>query len=223
MSVIRNRLKKKNGASIFMGLMFLLVCVMVGTVVLTASTAAAGKLAEQRKREQDYLNVTSAAHMLKDRISKLTYRYERAGSGLPTVTLTASDGKAVVLEGELKELCNILAEDTDPASDPAVPDTSERNFTISLQEGAAPPDRTWEIVYGRLSVKKDGRIFVNLWLGGADEAAGNNPMRLEFCPDGLVKETKVTSTEAADGTITNTTTVTTTCSWPESGCTITKG
>lgn len=222
MSVIWNRLKKKNGASIFMGLMFLLVCVMVGTVVLTASTAAAGKLAEQREREQDYLNVTSAAQMLKDCICKLTYRHESKDGVPPTVTLTAASGGEVILEKELTALCNILAENTDPATLQSDLNAAEQTFTIELEGGTDAPAGEWKTVYGRLSMKADGRIYANLWLGGTDESMGNNRMEIEFCPDGPVKQTKVTTTESG-GVITNQITVITTCSWPKNGCTITKG
>ncbi len=61
MNAIRNKLRAKDGASIFMGLMFLLVALILGAVVLAASTASAGKLAEMRKNEQDHLAVASAA------------------------------------------------------------------------------------------------------------------------------------------------------------------
>ncbi len=104
--MIRNKLREKSGASIFMGLMFLLVCAVVGSVALTASTAAAGKLARQRQNEQDYLTVASAARLLKNRVGTLTYTHTVTSvngvSGTPVVELTASDvsagGKVILRE-----------------------------------------------------------------------------------------------------------------------------
>ncbi len=223
MNAIQNKLKSKNGASIFMGLMFLLVCVMVGTVVLVAATAAAGKLSEQRKREQAYLNVSSAAQLIKDRICQTKYEHTRVvGSGTGGGTLTASypSGGEIVLEEELTTLCNILAENAGEASDVRQTKLNEKEaeFVIRFQEDPSASVEELEDVYGSLSMKADGRIFVDLWLGDADEANGNNHMKIEFCPDGPVQKTKVESV----GDV-STTTVTTTCSWPEGGCTITRG
>jgi len=217
MNVIQNKLKSQNGASIFMGLMFLLVCVMVGTVVLVASTAAAGKLAEQQKREQAYLNVSSAAQLIKDRICKTKYKHKTDGSDPPTGPLSVSDGK-VILKPELTALCNTLAENTDPNTLQSDLDAKKAEFVINRKPGSASPAEEWETVYGSLRMGADGRIFVELWLGKKDENKDYNHMKIEFCPDGPVKEKKVITTDAGV-----TETVITTCSWPEDGCTITKG
>ncbi len=204
MNMIRNKLREKSGVSIFMGLLFLLVCLFVGTVALTASTAAAGRLAKQREREQDYLNVASAARLVKERICKLTYTYTGDGSDPAERNLVASDaslGSKVILENELKELCGILAGVT------GLP--TEKPFRIDLSSGSGSPDVEWKTVYGSLSVEADGKIIVGLWLGdqAKNNAENHNHMEIEFCPDGPVKKTATT----------------TTYSWPESGCTITKG
>lgn len=218
MNMIWKKLREKNGASIFMGLMFLLVCLTVGTVVLTASTAAAGKLAEQQKREQDYLNVASAARLVKDRICNLTYTHKQPdGSVPPTVELTASDGKAVILEEDLKKLCNILAESTDPSGLQAALDAEKKSFEISFSSAEGLSVEEWDTVYGSLRMMADGRLFVVLWLGDSDKDKGSNHMTLEFCPEGPEKKTEVT------GGVVTSSVVTTTCKWPESGCTITRG
>ncbi len=207
MNMIRNKLREKSGVSIFMGLLFLLVCLFVGTVALTASTAAAGRLAKQREREQDYLNVASAARLVKERICKLTYTYTdgESDSG-ELVASDASTGGKVILKNELKGLCGSLAENSgaDPSGSP-----EEKSFRIDLSSGSGSPAVEWETVYGSLSVEADGKIIVGLWLGdqAKNNAENHNHMEIEFCPDGPVKKTATT----------------TTYSWPESGCTITKG
>ncbi len=215
--VIRSKLRDKSGVSILMGLIFLLICVMVGTVVLAASTAAAGKLAQQRQSEQDYLNVSSAARLIKDRVCKLTYARIKVDGYLSSETLQVSDGGKMILGSDLKALCGSLGTDGAPWVN------AEKKFEISASGGAAPA--AWETVYGRLRMEEDGRILVALWLGteDQDDAENHNHVKIEFCPDGPVSQTEVETEEEDDGSITRTTTVTTTCSWPESGCTITKG
>ncbi len=221
--MIRKKLRGKSGASIFMGLMFLLVCMTVGSVALTASTAAAGKLAQQRQNEQDYLTVASAARLLRDRIGVLRYRQVTVDDHDSPGDLTASDGRPIFLKGELTDRCQII-------SDPSLT-AIEETFQIDLVPPPVPASGApaWKTVYGSLKVEADGKILVKLWLGTADGTDSHNRMDLAFCPDGgaPAKQTDVTYTEttAADGTVeyTETITVTTTCSWPEGGCTITKG
>jgi len=229
MNMIRNKLRAKNGVSIFMGLIFLMVCLMVGIVVLTAATAAAGKLTEQRKREQDYLTVASAAWLVRDEICKLTYTYTKEGetSGSGELTTTSPDGR-VILKDSLKDLCDILAKADTEAGMATLQDQlkDKKTFKIKLSDTSTK----WDTVYGSLRMKTDGRIVIGLWLGDEDETTddstneenGNNHMTIEFCPDGPVKETQTVNKEIG-GVITPTVTVTTTCSWPEGGCTITNG
>lgn len=222
MKRIRSKLKEKDGASILMGLLFLFVCVMVGTVVLAASTAAAGKLTGQRKSEQDYLTVASAAHLVKDRICNSTYTYKKVSGEVPEQGLEASDGKAVILKEDLEGLCRILAENTDASTLQSTLDNAKKTFEVSCAPGAGMSNARCPIVYGCLSMKSDARILVELWLGNQDENKGNNHMAVEFCPDGPVKKTEVESKESG-GVVKDVVTVTTTCSWPEGGCTITRG
>ncbi len=248
MNMIRNKLKEKDGVSILMGLLYLLVCLMVGTVVLVASTAAAGKLAGQQKSEQDYLTVASAARLVKDRICKLTYTYtvtykktdskpEDTGklkvsdsSDLPGSPDPVSDpaDNQVILKDSLTDLCDILANNmnSDSPSDSDALNNKLKLHTTSFQIKyditGASDDMKWEIVYGSVSMKVDGRIIVELWLGDPSEDKGTNHMTIEFCPDGPVKQTE-TKNEEASGVITSTVTDTITCSWPENGCTITRG
>jgi len=237
MSVIRNKLRGKDGVSIFMGLMFLLVALMVGTVVLTASTASAGRLADMKDYEQDYLNVASAARMMRDRICKLTYTYKTTDDKLDEggETLKDSDGKNIILETELKALCGVLAENQDKDDLQSLLDNTGKSFGVFTIKDT---NEKLDTVYGSLSMKADGRIIVGLWL--KDENGNRrNYMEIEFCPDGPVTDRVVVVTDKPvlneDGTqktdeennpiYETITTVheTTTCSWPESGCTISKG
>jgi len=65
---LKQKLKSQTGASITFALLLFLVCAVVGSVVLTAGTAAAGRMSELAKMDQRYYSVTSAAQLLQDTI-----------------------------------------------------------------------------------------------------------------------------------------------------------
>ena len=65
---LKQKLKSQAGASITFALLLFLVCAVVGSVVLTAGTAAAGRMSELAKMDQRYYSVTSAAQLLRDTI-----------------------------------------------------------------------------------------------------------------------------------------------------------
>lgn len=69
---LKQKLKSQTGASITFALLLFLVCAVVGSVVLTAGTAAAGRMSELAKMDQRYYSVTSAAQLLQDIISDQT-------------------------------------------------------------------------------------------------------------------------------------------------------
>jgi len=225
MRAIQDKLREESGASLIIALVFFLVCLMVGSVVLTASTAAAGKLAQQRQNEQDYLTVASAAQLLKDRISALTYTHTRTlvdGTQTEKTSELACTGTGVLNNG-LKALCEKLVEaPTELAS-------LTPSFEISHTSGAGGAAVELAPVYGSLRMETDGRIFAKLWLGKANEAdpENHNRMEIEFCPNGPVVTTSVTSEERDNGAGTVTTTITeiitTKYSWPEEDCIIRKG
>ena len=68
MHKLKQKLKSQTGASITFALLLFLVCAVVGSVVLTAGTAAAGRMSELAKMDQRYYSVTSAAQLLQDTI-----------------------------------------------------------------------------------------------------------------------------------------------------------
>ncbi len=67
---ISNKIRSQRGASIIFALLLFLVCAALGSAVLIAGTAAAGRAADTAKMDQHYYAVTSAAGLLKDSLSK---------------------------------------------------------------------------------------------------------------------------------------------------------
>ena len=69
---LKQKLKSQTGASITFALLLFLVCAVVGSVVLTAGTAAAGRLSELAESDQRYYSVTSAAQLLRTMVERET-------------------------------------------------------------------------------------------------------------------------------------------------------
>ena len=68
MSGIRTKLNSQRGASITFALLLFLVCAVVGSVVLTAGTAAAGRMSKLAEMDQRYYSVTSAARLMRNMV-----------------------------------------------------------------------------------------------------------------------------------------------------------
>ena len=69
MQQIKTKLRSRRGASITFALLLFLVCAVIGSVVLVAGTAAAGRLSKTAEMDQRYYSVTSAAELLIDKIA----------------------------------------------------------------------------------------------------------------------------------------------------------
>lgn len=67
------KLHGSTGASMLLGLLFLLFCLTVGAVVLTAASVSAGRTARNRQIQQNYLAVQSAANLLMDDMADITF------------------------------------------------------------------------------------------------------------------------------------------------------
>ena len=66
MNVMKRKLKSERGASITWALLIFLVCAVVGSAVLVAGTASAGRMSKLGENEQRYYSVTSMAELLRD-------------------------------------------------------------------------------------------------------------------------------------------------------------
>ncbi|MCR5136624.1 MAG: hypothetical protein K6C12_05945 [Oscillospiraceae bacterium] len=66
MHEMKGKIKSERGASITFALLLFLVCAVLGSVILTAATAAAGRMAGMAEMDQQYYAVSSASELLKD-------------------------------------------------------------------------------------------------------------------------------------------------------------
>ena len=70
MQKLKQKLKSQTGASITFALLLFLVCAVVGSAVLVAGTAAAGRMSKIAEMDQRYYAVNSAARLLVDTIQE---------------------------------------------------------------------------------------------------------------------------------------------------------
>lgn len=73
MGAIAQKLKSRRGASIILALMFFLVCAVIGGAVLASSVSNAGRLSHQAEEQQAYLTVSSAAKLVRDELSGISF------------------------------------------------------------------------------------------------------------------------------------------------------
>lgn len=77
MQAIKNKISSQRGASLTFALLLFLVCSVVGSVVLTAGTAAAGRMSEISEMDQRYYSINSAAKLLIGLFERDEIRYEK--------------------------------------------------------------------------------------------------------------------------------------------------
>ena len=78
---IMNKLRSQTGASISFALLLFLVCAVLCSVILTAATAASGRMSNLAETDQRYYAVTSAAELLKDLFDEETVKIEKITTG----------------------------------------------------------------------------------------------------------------------------------------------
>ncbi len=66
--MLRNRIRSNSGATILLALLFFLLCAMAGSIILSAGSAAAGRISGLKESEQAFYSVTSAAQVVRDEI-----------------------------------------------------------------------------------------------------------------------------------------------------------
>lgn len=100
-----NVLRSRTGASITFALLLFLVCAVVGALVLTAGSAAAGRVSNLAKSDQRYYSVSSAAGLLAQELSGKTVKIVQERAVTTDVTTSykvdlGSTGSVVTPVGE---------------------------------------------------------------------------------------------------------------------------
>lgn len=165
MGCLNQKWNSQKGASLLIALLFFLLCLTVGTVVLTAAGASAGRLAGLRQEEQNYLTVSSAARMLRDKLE---------GAQAETVTVwvdgSLSTGQGKPWSSDASILTETMEADAEEIYNYTAPSVSglpsSRSLTVKA-EGLETVSLTWQMA-------EDYSIQAVLWVG----TDNSNPMTL---------------------------------------------
>lgn len=84
--MLRNRIHSNSGATILLALLFFLLCSLAGSVILTAGSAASGRISGLQETEQSFYSVTSAAQVLKEEIEGQEFQAYTENDGYPSYT-----------------------------------------------------------------------------------------------------------------------------------------
>lgn len=225
------KLKNERGESILMALLLLLLASVISALILTAATNAAHHLRNDRKAQQNYLTVSSAAELIRDSILQesytrvwekvTTYTKDDAGTYVPKKEKTTlAPGK---FTGIMKAWLAVGIEDNKNegakyASVAGCQDTIKVDISIEGEDKL-------QTVQAEFTMDKDtANITVKLSLLPPDgqESAGTESSAAEDCRMTLKITGNVAMNENHGGDDTRTIdTYTTTIKW--SGAKITKG
>ena len=87
-NLIKNKLRQETGASITFALLLFLICAVVSSVVLTAATAASGRMSKTAEFDQRYYSVTSAAELMKELLDGKTVSIVKVTESTQTTPYT---------------------------------------------------------------------------------------------------------------------------------------
>lgn len=152
-----------------LALLFFLVCAVIGSVVLAAGSAAAGRISQLARSDRRYYAVTSAAELLAQKLDGQTVTVTRTSAAYPVVTtVTAGDSgntttvttgepgswsKETTGTGLLKSVVDTVTGDPIPMTDTTVSYT----MTASRDSGSVPPDVDVTAV-----ISKDGALALTV-------------------------------------------------------------
>lgn len=200
MSKVLKKLRDKSGASIFISLLFFLFCLTIGGIILTASTANAGRLRNSRQAQQDYLTVSSAALLLRSICEGASFT-----------------GSATVVDGSAPSYSTLSS-----GSTPLLRLIQDTAYAIFTGNSVGTEQITIEVpnletVSGTFSMSNDYKISISLWLPDA-ETGKRYPVELTIpavvqeLPPEIINNTVTTDSGTVDddgNPIMNTTVITT--------------
>ena len=183
MNAIKKKLKSEAGASVTFALLLFLVCAVVGSVVLTAGSAAAGRLANLAKMDQQYYSVISAAGLLQKDTEEKIVTVVRTSITETVTTYNSSGEPAGPPEETTKKKVTVNGEEAEDffTADSLVTDAAvllfideiENDFTRTLELAADSGDGSLEAlsvtVEERLS--PDGTLTLDIRKGNAEDGA----------------------------------------------------
>ena len=186
MQLMKNKIRSERGASITFALLLFLVCAVIGSAVLVAGSAAAGRLSKIAENDQRYYSVNSAARLLIDLVeadevkvtkevkekedgsSEHTYRYALNG-GEGSIVDEATTFSSLALEAAY-QLSEKIGEE--PSS------SVEVTHTLTVSSGASGDDPLATVVTE--TIYPDGRLEFVVSKTDVKDTNSIYRIRLEF-------------------------------------------
>ena len=127
MKAVKEKIKNNNGATVVMALGYLLLCITIGGIILSAGSAAIGQTRHLRDEEQDYMTVYSAAELIRSEMSGATFveEYVTITHDQPCDVFEASPQRS------LDPPANVLANKLEPLYDDPL---AQETFLIQAPE-----------------------------------------------------------------------------------------
>jgi len=92
---VSEKLRSSEGASLLIALLLFLVCAIVSSVILTAGTAAAGRLSKKAELDQKYYLVNSAAEILAEELEGKMIIKEEKTDEVSAITYKDMNGNTI--------------------------------------------------------------------------------------------------------------------------------
>lgn len=163
------KLKNERGESILMALLLLLLASVISALILTAATSAAHHLRNDRKAQQNYLTVSSAAELIRDSVlneqfqrvyeKTSTYTKENGSWQVETVTINLQPGE---FTGIMKEWLEAGVQDNNDEN-AEYAEVSGSQDTIKIDVPVEGEDGL-QTVQAEFTMDKDANITVKLSL-----------------------------------------------------------
>ena len=151
--MVWRKLKSNTGASIIMALLLFLVCAVIGAVVLTAGTAASGRVSGLTEMDQRYYAVSSAAELLAREIKGKTVTIVRERR------LEEQTGTRYLVTKVLDENGDWTGEETETPETP-VKESSESSYHLRVNTTEFPANdgsgnKQWALAESGITVTAD--------------------------------------------------------------------
>lgn len=112
--MLRNRIRSNSGATILLALLFFLLCALAGSIILSAGSAAAGRISGLKETEQSFYSVTSAAQVIREAIEGQEFQAYSEDGGTPIYTTEPnSEMKKILIDAIIEIYEGKLAKATD--------------------------------------------------------------------------------------------------------------
>lgn len=156
---VQQKMASNTGATIVIALVFFLLCAVTGVTVLTAGTAASGRLSGLAAAEQEYYSVTSAAETVEQMIKGQRFAaYQEKEGGVPLM------GENVIYTQKPGGELGAMLTDAVAAIYEKGREGYEETFTLALTGEEEKTEIT-----GRLSMSEDYSVTVTLKSAASDK------------------------------------------------------